>query len=83
MLKHWTTGTVLLSIGAVPSFANAYTISNAFLPECHEKLASEALRAVRVDLETAGPLPLTRDERALDRRRHEGFGCRHAPDRHS
>ncbi len=65
MLKHWTTGTVLLSIGAVPCFANAYTISNAFLPVCHEKLASAALRAVRVDFETAGPLPLTRDERAL------------------
>ena len=65
MLKHWTAGTVLLWIGALPSFANAYTISNAFLAACHEKLASQALRAVRVDFETAAPLPLTRDERAL------------------
>jgi hypothetical protein len=48
-----------------PGSANAYTIKTLFSAGCHEKIASETLRTVRLDLPTAAPLPLTANEQAL------------------
>jgi hypothetical protein len=48
-----------------PSSTGAYTVSTLFTAGCHEKITSEALRAVRLDVPNAGPLPLTKNERAL------------------
>jgi MYXO-CTERM domain-containing protein len=45
--------------------ANAYTISSAITAGCHEKITTDALRAVRLELASAGPLPADRNERAL------------------
>jgi MYXO-CTERM domain-containing protein len=45
--------------------AHAYTISSAVSVGCHEKMTSAALRAVRLELPTAAPLPADRNERAL------------------
>lgn len=50
---------------AEPRLAHAYTISSAITTGCHEKITTEALRAVRLDLATAAPLPADRNERAL------------------
>ena len=50
---------------AEPRLAHAYTISSAITAGCHEKITTEALRAVRLDLTTAAPLPADRNERAL------------------
>jgi hypothetical protein len=47
------------------SRAHAYTISSAVSEGCHERITGEALRRVRGELETAAPLPTTRNERAL------------------
>lgn len=48
-----------------PSPAQAYTIASVVTTGCHESITSEALRAVRLDLATAAPLPADRNERAL------------------
>jgi hypothetical protein len=57
---------VALWLTIIPGSTSAYTISTLFTPGCHEKITSEALRTVRLDLPTAAPLPpLTRDEKAL------------------
>ena len=56
---------ILLGFVAVPGSTNAYTVSSLITPGCHERIASEALRAVRLDLATAAPLPRTSDEQAL------------------
>jgi MYXO-CTERM domain-containing protein len=45
--------------------AHAYTIANALSSGCHERITSDALRAVRKDLSTAHPLTPTDDEKAL------------------
>ena len=45
--------------------AAAYTISSEATSGCHERITSEALRAVRGELATAAPLPTTEDEQAL------------------
>jgi hypothetical protein len=50
---------------AEPRVAHAYTISSAITTGCHEKITTEALRAVRLELTTAAPLPADRNERAL------------------
>src|SRR5664279_1611813 len=50
---------------AEPRVAHAYTISSAITTGCHEKITTEALRAVRLQLTTAAPLPADRNERAL------------------
>src|SRR5512143_1738320 len=57
---------VALWLTVIPGSTSAYSISTLFTPGCHERITSEALRAVRLDLPTAAPLPpLTRDEQAL------------------
>ena len=45
--------------------ADAYTISSAITAGCHEKITTDALRAVRLELTSAAPLPADRNERAL------------------
>ena len=56
---------VLLWLVVLPGSTAAYTISSIISPGCHEDLTSEALRAVRVDLPTAAPLPVTAEDLAL------------------
>jgi uncharacterized protein (TIGR03382 family) len=55
----------LLTLAASPGPTEAFTISTLFTSGCHERLTSEALRAVRLEVVAAGPLSLTADERAL------------------
>jgi hypothetical protein len=50
---------------ADPGAARAYTIANAISTGCHEQLTTDALRAVRMELATAAPLPADRNEQAL------------------
>jgi len=50
---------------AEPKLAHAYTISSAITAGCHEKITTDALRAVRLDLATAAPLPADENDRAL------------------
>jgi hypothetical protein len=50
---------------ARPSLVQAYTISSAISAGCHEKITTDALRAVRLEMATAAPLPADRNERAL------------------
>jgi len=50
---------------AEPRLAHAYTISSAISSGCHEKITTDALRAVRLDLATAAPLPAYENDRAL------------------
>lgn len=45
--------------------AHAYTISTPVSDGCHETITTKALRNVRLELDTAAPLPLTDDEQAL------------------
>ena len=45
--------------------AHAYTIASAISSGCHERITGEALRAVRQELATAGPLAADRNEQAL------------------
>ena len=53
------------ALTAKPRLAHAYTISSAITTGCHEKITTDALRAVRLELASAGPLPANRNERAL------------------
>ena len=48
-----------------PGAAEAYTVASPITTGCHEKITTEALRAVRLELATAAPLPADRNERAL------------------
>src|ERR1022692_85489 len=52
-------------LAADPKLAQAYTISSAITAGCHEKITTDALRAVRLDLATAAPLPADENDRAL------------------
>jgi MYXO-CTERM domain-containing protein len=45
--------------------AAAYTVANQFVEGCHERLTSSALRVVRGELVTAGPLSVDANEQAL------------------
>ncbi len=56
---------ILLGLVAIPGSTKAYTVSSLFTPGCHEQIAGEALRSVRLTLATAAPLPRTSDEQAL------------------
>jgi len=56
---------ILLGVLALPRSTDAYTVSSLVSPGCHERIAAEALRTVRLDLAAAAPLPRTRDEQAL------------------
>jgi hypothetical protein len=57
-----------LALGAaltLTSPARAFTISSIITDGCHEGMTSVAFRKVRTQLDTAAPIPPTRDERAL------------------
>ena len=59
-------GVLVAGCGAfAPNVAHAYTISTVLTAGCHESITSAALRAVRLELATAAPLPASRNERAL------------------
>ncbi len=55
----------LVGFVAIAGSTSAYTISTIFTPGCHERLATEALRAVRLELPQSAPISATNDERAL------------------
>ncbi len=59
------TGAILVGLLALPGSTSAYTVSSLVTPACHERLTSEALRTVRLDVAAAAPLPRTSDEQAL------------------
>jgi len=50
---------------ARPGVARAYTIASAISSGCHERITTDALRAVRLELATAAPLVADRNEQAL------------------
>ena len=52
-------------LALTPHVARAYTIQNELSQGCHEKITSEALRAVRGDLSTAPPLHASNNDQAL------------------
>jgi hypothetical protein len=58
-------GGILLLLCALPGSTGAYTVSTLLTSACHERITSDALRAVRLELATARPLPRTANERAL------------------
>jgi len=65
-LSALTVGAICVGwMTAEPRLAHAYTISSAVSTGCHEKITSDALRAVRLELATAAPLPANPNERAL------------------
>jgi hypothetical protein len=53
------------SLGLVSSEASAYTIKNELTDGCHEKITTDALRAIRAELSTAPPLPASENDQAL------------------
>jgi hypothetical protein len=55
----------LLWLGVLPRWTDAYTFETPVTPACHEKITTDALRSVRLNMHTAAPLPLTGDENAL------------------
>jgi hypothetical protein len=66
LLTAFTAGAFFLGwFTTCPRLAEAYTISSAITAGCHEKITTDALRAVRLDLPSAAPLPADRNDRAL------------------
>jgi len=73
MLESSKVGTVPFAVGAAVAIAaigaigaaRAYTIETHFTASCHEKLAAQALRSARAQLQMAATPPATRDEQAL------------------
>jgi hypothetical protein len=72
MRAKWSVGLLGGSAAALvawlvvsPRSTGAYTVSSLITSGCHERITSSALRAVRLELTTAAPLSLTRNERAL------------------
>ena len=69
VLTAFTAGAVFLGwLTARPKSADAYTISTIVTAGCHEKVTTDAFRAVRLDpatAATAAPLPADRNDRAL------------------
>lgn len=61
--RGWGAGVFLCLTSATAT--QAFTIENPKAPGCHERITSDALRAVRLDLPSAGPLAATTDEAAL------------------
>src|SRR4051812_5011587 len=54
-----------VSLVVPPRPAHAFTIASPIATGCHEKITTEALRAVRLELPTAAPRPADSNERAL------------------
>jgi hypothetical protein len=69
VLTAFPAGAIFLGwFTATPKSADAYTISTIVTAGCHEKVTTDALRAVRLDpatAATAAPLPADRNDRAL------------------
>jgi hypothetical protein len=66
VLSLFTMGATFVGwLTADPKLAHAYTISSAITAGCHEEITTDALRAVRLDLPSAAPLPADKNERAL------------------
>ena len=69
VLTAFAAGAIFLGwFTATPKSADAYTISTIVTAGCHEKVTTDALRAVRLDpatAATAAPLPADRNDRAL------------------
>src|ERR1017187_6287013 len=64
-LTVFTAGVFFIGwLTAWPRVAEAYTISSPITAGCHEKITTDALRAVRLELASAAPLPADRNERA-------------------
>ena len=64
--RAWLASAALVvGLVAIPGGTGAYTISSVLTPGCHEDMTTEVLRAVRLDVPGAAPLPLTADEQAL------------------
>jgi len=61
----WAAVAIGGAIGGSPRVARAYTIASAVSSGCHEAITGNALRAVRQELATAGPLAADRNEQAL------------------
>ena len=59
----WVSAWLVVLSAATP--AGAFSIQNAIRPGCHEAITVDAMRAVRRELPTAGPLPATGDDRAM------------------
>jgi hypothetical protein len=53
------------AVAGAPRGVRAYTIASAVSSGCHEAITGNALRAVRQELATAGPLAADRNEQAL------------------
>jgi hypothetical protein len=66
VLTVFTMGATFVGwLTAEPKLAHAYTISSAITAGCHEKITTDALRAVRLDLQVRRLCPADRNERAL------------------
>jgi len=69
VLTAFAAGAIFLGwFTATPKSADAYTISTIVTAGCHEKVTTDALRAVRLDpatAATAAPLPADRNDQAL------------------
>lgn len=57
--------TALLAITGAATPAHAYTIDTVVTSACHEPMTMQAIRNVRAQLPTAGPVQGDRDDRAL------------------
>lgn len=68
-LTHRRRGLVSLVIAAgalsFEGHAHAFTIESQLSPGCHEGMTTDALRAVRKEMATAGPLPRSGDDGPL------------------
>ena len=69
VLTAFAAGAIFLGwLTATPKSADAYTISTIVTAGCHEKVTTDAFRAVRLDpatAATAAPLPADRNDQAL------------------
>ena len=65
VLRSLACATCCVGMLIFPTTASGYTISNALVDGCHERLTSSALRSVRQELTTAAPLPTSANEQAL------------------
>ncbi len=59
------TATLWVGLCFTPDVAHAYTIQNTLSRGCHEEITTAALRAVRLDLQTAAPMVPRADDKAL------------------
>jgi len=58
----WTAALVVVSLATA---ARAYTVSTPVTAGCHEAISAAALRHVRDELPTAGPIAPSRDDQAM------------------